>query len=327
MARKKVDKTPLKKKDKYRTRNWAEYNRSLVNRGSITFWFSPDAIQKWHSTKRTNRRGRPEVYSDDAIRCGLMIKAVFRLPLRQMMGLLLSLIQILGLSLLCPHYTVFSRRAGKLTIPMRALLKKGEHLNIIFDSTGIKVFGEGEWKVRKHGYSKRRTWRKIHVGMCADTGQVVVSAVSSNDVSDDAAMVEMMGTLEGTPLGDVLGDGAYDTIDCREAIHDLGGKAVIPPKKTARPQRKEKLPCLEERDKAINRIKELGEEGRAHWKKEIGYHRRSRVETFMFRYKTIMGDRLSARKWKNQATEVQIKLDVLNRMTELGMPKSFKVAS
>ena len=322
----KKDKSPSKKKDKYRTRNWKEYNQSLINRGSITFWFSQDAIQKWHSNKRSNKKGRPEVYSDDAIRCGLMIKAVFRLPLRQMMGLLLSLIQILGLSLLCPHYTVFSRRAGKLTIPLRKLMNKGERLNIIFDSTGIKVFGEGEWKVRKHGYSKRRTWRKVHVGMCADTGQVIVSAVTSNDVSDDAAMVKMMNELEGTSLGDVLGDGAYDTTDCRETIYDQGGRSVIPPKKTARLQKGGKLPCLEERDKAIRRIKELGEEGRAQWKKEIGYHRRSRVETFMFRYKTILGDRLSARKWENQATEIQIKMDVLNRMTELGMPKSYRVA-
>ena len=192
---------------------------------------------------------------------------------------------------------------------------------MVFDSTGGKVFGEGEWKVRKHGYSKRRTWRKVHVGMCLDSGQVVVSAMTSNNVSDDEAMVHMMGALEGTALGDVLGDGAYDTTDCREAIYDLGGRQIIPPDKNAILQKKKTLPALAERDRAIRRIEELGPE----WKKEIGYHRRSRVETLMFRYKTILGDRLATRRKWSQATEVAIKLDVLNRMTELGMPKSYKV--
>src|SRR3972149_2619573 len=120
--------------------------------------------------------------------------------------------------------------------------------------------------------------------------------------------------------------GAYDTTNAREAIHERSGKQVIPPKRTACVQRKDPIPCLLPRDRAINRINELGAEGRAQWKKEIGYHRRALAETFMFRYKTIVGDRLSARKWQNQVSEVRIKLDVINRMTELGMPKSYKRA-
>ena len=314
------------KKDTYRTRNWKDYNRSLVNRGSITFWFSEDAIAKWHSVERTGKPGRPETYSDDAMRCGLMIKAVFRIALRALQGFIESLIKILGLEIACPHYSAFSRRAKDLQIPLRKLLKPGENLNVIFDSTGVKVFGEGEWKVRKHGYSKRRTWRKVHVGMCADSGQVVVSATTSNNVSDDEAMIYMMEALEGISLGDILGDGAYDTTDCREAIHDRGGRQVIPPDKNAKLQKRKPFPCLEARDEAIRRIQELGDEGRAHWKQETGYHRRSRVETLMFRFKTVLGDRLTSRRESTQATEVAIKLDVLNRMTELGRPKSYKVS-
>jgi hypothetical protein len=314
-----------KKKDKYRTRNWKEYNQSLVNRGSIAFWFDEKSIGKWYSVERKDRPGRPETYSNDAIRCGLMIKAVFRTALRALQGFVQSIIKILGLDLICPHYSVFCRRAKGLRIPLRKLLKPGEKLNVVFDSTGIKVFGEGEWKVKKHGYSKRRTWRKVHVDMCADSGQVVVSAMTSNNVNDDEAMIHMMEALEGIPLGDVLGDSAYDTIDCREAVHDRGGNQVIPPDKNAKLQRRNPLPALLERDCAIRRIQELGDEGRARWKQEIGYHRRSRVETLMFRYKTILGDQLSARRGRTQATEVAIKLDVLNRMTELGRPKSYKV--
>jgi hypothetical protein len=123
-----------------------------------------------------------------------------------------------------------------------------------------------------------------------------------------------------------LGDGAYDTTDCREAIHDRGGRAVIPPDKNAKLQKKKPFPCLKARDEAIRRIEELGDEGRALWKQEVGYHRRSRVETLMFRFKTILGDRLASRRESTQATEVVIKLDVLNRMTELGRPKNYKVA-
>lgn len=315
-----------KTQNKYRTRNWKEYNQSLVNRGSITFWFSEDAIEKWYSVERAGKPGRPDTYSDDTIRCGLIIKAVFHTTLRSLQGFIKSVVKILKLDLICPHYSVFSRRAKGLQIPLRRFLKPGEKLNVIFDSTGVKVFGEGEWKVRKHGYSKRRTWRKVHVGMCADSGQVVVSGMTSNNVSDDEAMICMMGLLEGTSLGDVLGDGAYDTVDCREAIYDLGGRQIIPPDKNARLQKRAPLLSLKERDNAIRRIQELGEEGRAHWKQEVGYHRRSRVETLMFRYKTILGDRLTARREWTQATEISIKLDVLNRMTELGMPNSYKVA-
>lgn len=219
----------------------------------------------------------------------------------------------------------FSRRAQKLQVPLRRLLKPGEKLHVVFDSTGVKVYGEGEWKVRRHGYSKRRTWRKIHVGMCVESGQVIVAATSSNNVSDDAAMVQMIDALEDLSIGDVLGDGAYDTIDCREAIHDSGGRQIIPPAKNARLQKRDPLFFLQERDQAIRRIQELGEEGRSKWKKEVGYHRRSLAETLMFRYKTILGDRLSNRREKNQCTEVVIKMNVLNRMTELGMPKSYKV--
>ena len=312
-------------KDKYRIRNWKHYNQSLINRGSITFWFDEETIASWQSVKRSGKPGRPNTYSDAVIRCGLAVKAVFRLTLRSLQGFFKSIIALLKLDLKSPHYSTFCDRAKGLQIPMRKWLKSGEKLHIIFDSTGVKVFGEGEWKVRKHGYSKRRTWRKIHVGMCAESGQVVVNAISSNDVSDDQAMLQMMDALDGTPFGDVLGDGAYDTTECRESICDHGGKSVIPPDKSAVVQRKDINPALESRDQAIRRIAEMGEEGRKLWKQEVGYHRRSRVETFMFRFKTLLGERLSSRKKATQIAESMIKMDVLNRMLELGRAESYKV--
>jgi len=216
-------------------------------------------------------------------------------------------------------------RAKKLSIPLSKSLKPSENLNIIFDSTGLKVFGDGEWKTRKHGYSKRRTWRKLHVGMCADSGQIIVGALSSNSVTDDAVMVEMMDHLQDFALGDVYGDGAYDTQDCRTAIHDKGGRQIIPPPKNARVHRKDPPPCLLERNDAVEKIQAGGEEGRKLWKESIGYHKRSLAETFMFRLKTIMGGDLRSRLWENQVTEAMVKLQALNKMTELGMPESYKL--
>ncbi len=312
-------------KGNQKIRNWKEYNRSLVNRGSVTFWFDTEAIHKWHSASRTGKPGRPDTYSDDAIRCALMIKAVFRTALRSLEGFIGSIIKILKVDLQCPHYSVFSRRAKGLEIPLRKWLKPGEKLHVIFDSTGLKVFGEGEWKVRLHGYSKRRTWRKIHVGMCAESGQAVVSAMTSNNVSDGEAMVRMMELLKDVAIGDVIGDGAYDTIDCRDVIHSLKGRQVIPPDRNAKSQMEKRIAALEERDCAIARIRELGSEGRSIWKREIGYHRRSRVETLMYRLKILLGERLSSRRELTQTTEVAIKLQVLNRMIEIGFPRFSEV--
>lgn len=321
----KKDTNPPKEKDKYHIRNWKQYNQSVKNRGSITFWFSPEAIKKWYCEETPKGPGRPNFYSDNTILCALMIRAVFHCKLRQLQGFIESLIEILGLDLDCPHYSVFCRRAKKLSVPLRRPLKPGEHLNIIFDSTGLKVFGEGEWKTRKHGYSKRRTWRKLHVGMCADSGQIVIGALSSNAVTDDAAMIEMMSHLDEFSLGAIYGDGAYDTIDGRMAIHDRGGRQIIPPPKNARVCSKDPPPCLIERNEAVERIRELGQEGRKLWKEAMGYHKRSLVEAIMFRFKAIMGGDLRSRIWKNQVTEAMVKLQALNKMTELGMPESYKI--
>lgn len=321
----KKDRSPSTKKDKYRIHNWRQYNKSVKNRGSITFWFSPDIIKKWYSKKPSDGPGRPNFYSDDAILCALMIRAVFHCKLRQLQGFIESLIEMLGLDLECPHYSVFCRRAKKLSIPLSRPFKPGEKLNIIFDSTGLKVFGEGEWKTRKHGYSKRRTWRKLHVGMCADSGQVIVGALSSNSVTDDTAMVEMMDCLDEFSLGDVYGDGAYDSIDCRMAINDRGGRQIIPPPKNAKASKKDPPACLVERNEAVEKIRKGGEEGRKLWKEEAGYHKRSLVETLMFRYKANMGGDLRSKIWENQVTEAMVKLQVLNKMTGLGMPESYKL--
>lgn len=314
-----------KAKPQYRTRNWKQYNQALVNRGSITFWFGEETIQQWLALRGTRQRGHPQVYSDVAIRAALIMKAVFKLPYRALEGFVRSLIEQMGVGLPTPHYSTFCARAPELEIRLPVRADESEPLHVIFDSTGLKIFGEGEWKVRKHGCTKRRTWRKVHIGLCAKTQKIMVAGTTTPDVSDDDAMFYLLDAIPGK-IEAVYGDGAYDKEFCREAILGRGGRQVIPPQKNARLQGRNKVSHLEERDGAIRRIRELGKEGRKEWKREVGYHKRSLVETAMYRLKQLFGERLSSRKLRSQATEVAMRCEALNRMTDLGMPVSYRLA-
>lgn len=313
-------------KAQYRTRNWKQYNQALVNRGSITFWFDEETIQQWMvSSSGTSQRGRPRIYSDVAIRAALIMKSVFKLPYRALEGFIRSFIEQMGVELPTPHYSTFCDRAQELDIRLPAGAASSEPLHVIFDSTGLKIFGEGEWNTRKHGWSKRRTWRKVHVGLCAKTQKIVVAGITTPDVSDDDAMLYLLDAIPGK-IEAVYGDGAYDKEFCREAIFARGGRQVIPPQKNARLQGRNKASHLQERDWAIQRIRELGKEGRKEWKVEVGYHKRSLVETAMYRLKQLFGERLSSRKLRSQATEVALRCQAQNRMVDLGIPVSYRLA-
>src|SRR5690606_5642925 len=149
----------------YRIKNWPEYNRALIERGSITIWLDENAIEKWFSKVHTCEAGRPATYSDDAILMMLMLREVYHLPLRGLQGFVESLFDKMDVNLPVPSYSQISRRAKSLHKKIKRLLcgKNVEH--IVFDSTGLKVYGEGEWQVRTHGKSKRRSWRKLHIGI------------------------------------------------------------------------------------------------------------------------------------------------------------------
>ena len=170
-------------KAKYRIRNWNDYNKSLIQRGSITLWFSEDAIKKWTAPKEIGKKGRPKLYSDDAILTALIIRSVFHLPLRALQGFLTSLVVILSVGLPIPSYTQICRRAMLLGKELKKLSRKNV-TNIVIDSTGLKVYGEGEWKVRQHGYSKRRTWRKLHLAVCPDSNEIIFEVLTENKIAD-----------------------------------------------------------------------------------------------------------------------------------------------
>lgn len=312
-------------KTKYRIRNWKDYNKSLVKRGSITVWFSQDAIDKWHAAP-TGKRGRPSTYSDDAILTALLIRFVFHLPLRALEGFLSSLVLTLGICFQTPSYSQICRRAQLLGKDLQRLSKR-KITDLVIDSTGLKVYGEGEWKVRQHGYSKRRTWRKLHLAICPDSNEILFVKLTDNKTPDHKIYSQFIKNAPKT-VKRTYGDGAYDRMVCYQANYHHGSSAIIPPQKNGQ-YRADAPDYLLERNKSLLEIKGLGgdEDARKLWKKFRGYHRRSLAETGMYRFKVLFGRDLKCRTFRGQQSEAYVKAKALNIMTSLGMPQSVRKAA
>jgi len=308
-------------KPTYRIRNWKEYNASLRARGSLTVWVSEEALTHWTTKEKTGARGASPTYTDLAIETMATLQAIYSLPGRQTAGLLESLFKLMKLDLPVPDHSTLSRRRGELslTLPVKKA-KQARH--VVVDSTGVKVYGEGEWKVRQHGWSYRRTWRKLHFGVDEASLEIVSACASTNDVSD-AEMLPVLLTSAESKIRQVSGDGSFDQRKCYDAINQHRARATIPPRRGARIwQHGNRRAERQVRDENLRRIRQIG---RKAWKRESGYHRRSLAETTVFRYKTIFGDRLQTRKIENQFSEMFIKCVALNRMLHLGRPKSYRV--
>ena len=201
---------------------------------------------------------------------------------------------------------------------------KGEPLHVVVDSTGLKVYGEGEWKVRQHGWSRRRTWRKLHVGVDEATGEFVAVVASTNSFKDSQLLPDLLEQVEDE-ISQVSADGAYDSRNCYDAIRHRGARAAIPPQKRARIWRHGNTKA--ERHIRDENLRAIRRRGRAAWKRESGYHRRSLAETAVFRVKMIFGQRVSARSFDGQAAQLLVRCATLNRMTHLGMPDSYQLAA
>jgi IS5 family transposase len=317
---------PKKKRQVFRSHNWAKYNRSLIARGALTVWIDTEVLGHWGRCDHDGRRGAPRTYSDAVIMTALTLREVYHLPLRATKGMIGSVLQLMGLSHLpVPDYSTLCRRAQVLQVPLDAVIGMGA-VHIVVDSTGCKVFCEGEWKVRQHGDSKRRTWRKLHLGVNEADGQIKAALFTTNSMSDGEALPELIEQVE-EPIEQLSGDGSYDKRNCyrvlakRQENQGRLVKAAIPPRHDARIERHGN--CKGERlarDETIRRIRQVG---RARWKEETGYHRRSLAETTMFRFKTIFGERLKARTFESQATEVFIRCNLLNRMNQMGRLESY----
>lgn len=317
-----------KTKVRYRLQNWAEYNRALEKRGSITVYFSDEVIQDWYAAPAANpSRGGQHVYSDTCIETIMMFKTVFRQGYRQVRGFTLSILQLMGLcELRVPSYTQVNRRFRALPIAPFAIPPASGPLTLVIDATGVKVYGDGEWKVRQHGISKRRTWRKLHLGADEQNGFIHCHTTTLASVHDSAELIPLLDQVQQqSPEVEVTAvclDGAYDTQECIDELLRRNIDPIVPPRRDAAPwPEKETVPDgrVYPRNQAIARIKEVGRE---EWKRESGYHRRSLAETAMFRYKNTFGPQLYSRKFINQQQENTMKIKALNTMTGLGMPKS-----
>jgi len=288
----------------------------LKQRGSLTFWVDDEVLNGWLNPTKTGKRGASATYSDLAIATMSTMGSVMHLPSRQTEGFMASLFQLMGVPLPVPDYTTVSRRLGKLRIALPVVERHGAR-HVVVDSTGVKVYGEGEWQVRQQGYSKRRTWRKLHLAVDEATGEILAAVVSTNNVSDDEAFSDLMDSIEGE-IEAVSADGADDQRKCYDAIAERGAQAQIPPREDA--QYWEAEGETHARNQTLNRIEAVG---RAEWKRESGYHRPSLAETMMFRFKSIFGNTCSRRTFDNQAAELLLACAALNRMTHLGMPDSY----
>src|SRR5262245_14079817 len=171
-----------KYKTAYRVKNWREYDKSLRDRGDITLWISQDAIDAW-TPPQTGKRGAQPVYSDVAIETALALRLLFRLPLRQTEGFLHSLLTLMDVTRPCPDHTTLSRRNATVEIRQQVEHAPQGPIFLIVDSSGLKVCGQGEWHVQKHGEKTGKRWKKLHIGVDAQ-GWIVASTVTASHAQD-----------------------------------------------------------------------------------------------------------------------------------------------
>jgi hypothetical protein len=309
-------------KARYRVSNWGEYDQALQQRGSLTVWVTPEALAAWQAPP-TGQRGRSPFYSDLAIETGHLLRLAFGRPWRQTEGLLRSIMTLLGVDLAVPDHTTFSRRSPGLSLPTWRQ-RGSQPVHVVLDSTGLKVYGAGEWQREKHGGRDRRTWRKLHLAVNPDTNGILASELTSNEIGDPSTVRPLLEQIPGS-LASVLADGAYDGEPVYRAVAQRQPEpppmVIIPPRATA-VLRSSTGTVSSLRDRHIQTIQE---KGRRSWERAVGYGQRSLVETAMFRYKTLIGPTLRARKFAAQQVEARLACSVINRMTELGMPLSQRV--
>ena len=313
-------------KDSYKLKNWKSYNESLCNRGRLTLWIEDSVMRSWRAINPKKKVVGQQTYPDSVILCCLILGIQYHQPLRQTTGFVGSLLQLMDKgSYAIPDYSTLCRRQNSLPVALTQRWEKGENIHIAIDSTGLKVYGEGEWKVRKHGVSKRRTWRKLHIGKDVNTQEIISVSLTGND-EDDAAIAQKMIEGKTKQIKSFRGDGAYDDFSLREKLGASIAQIIPPPKDAIIHHGTKKKPLpdyLIQRNKAVEYIQKIG---RKEWKIGSGYHKRSLNETVMFRYKISFGTEMTNRKIEHQKTEVNIKCHILNTYRRQGMPVAYKAA-
>src|ERR687885_65250 len=287
-------------KQRHRVTDWAAYDAALRQRGSLTVWFTEEALAAWRAAPRTTRGGQPW-YSPLAFLTALTLRAVFRLGLRQTEGLIGSILRLLRLELAVPDHTTLSRRAATLEVPRSR--SGGGPLHLLVDSTGLKLDGPGEWLVEKYGARRRRAWRKLHPGVDADTGRIEAVELTGYETDDGSRVGPLLDQVTD-PLASFTGDGAYDRADVYGAVAERHPEAavVVPPRKDAVPSEA----AATEPTRRDRHLRCIAERGRLGWQKASGYNRRALAEAAVSRYERVIGDALRSRTDRRQATEAAI---------------------
>lgn len=306
-----------KQKEKYKVVNWSAYNKSLKERGKISIWLPNNLSELWYRSTEDTVVGKQK-YSDVAIEFCMIIKQLYCLPYRQTEGFIEDIFRQINLNLNVVSYTQIQRRQSDLAVNIRCEEHfKRVNIDVVIDSTGLMVYGEGEWKVRQHGKSKNRQWIKMSLASQPDTLEIVSQVITFNDVDDAETGVEIISQIKEN-IKSCAGDGAYDKAKFRACLSPQT-KQLIPPQENATLSNND--PIMFQRDEAIKVITEID---RATWKKSVNYHIRSKAEVNMFRYKIIFGDHIKSRKLVNQKNEVSINCKILNKFAQLGLPESQK---
>jgi len=311
-------------KQRYKLTNWPEYNAALKRRGDIDIWLSPEAIENWYETGRIyDGTGAPKEYTDLAILTCHEIRQVFKLPLRQSQGFIDSIFRQLDIPIKCPDYTTLSRRLAALNIRCPHYRKTdrpdGETAAIAIDSTGLKRFGRDEWHQEKHKVSAKRSWRKLHIAV-DENHYIQAGLLTDRFVSDDSAVEDLIEQID-MEVEHVTADKAYDKNPIYQKLSDRFENAdiVIPPSSNAVYHEGNH----ELRNRNISEIKTYGQSS---WQREHNYGQRNYSELGVQRYKRILGRQLHARKMARQKNEAMIGCGILNKMTGIGMPESYRVA-
>lgn len=290
-----------------RKRNWSKYNKSLVQRGSITFWIDENFLKTKEFQEST--KGRPK-FKSSIIHIGWILKTVYHLTFRSLEGYFKSLLFLLGIEMPSPSYSLFCKR-GKEVAELLPKLTSRRPLEIVVDASGLKIYGEGEWKTFKHGREKKRRWIKMHVGVDPKSGECLSISITDERKGDSSQFPELIKEAPKS-IQKAYADGAYDTTECRRILFDRGIEDIIPPRKTSK-IRKEKE--LGNRNNGVKELRGLGGDYQL-WKLLKGYGKRSLVETFFSRLKLIYGERLSCKHFTNQKLEALLRVFTLNKMAK-----------
>jgi hypothetical protein len=309
-----------KYKTAYRARNWPDYDKSLRDRGDITLWISQDAIDAWMAPK-SGKRGAQPIYADIAIETAFTLRLLFRLPLRQAEGLLGSVLKLMGLALPCPDHTTLSRRNATFESRRFVSWETQGPVDVIVDSTGLKVCGQGEWHTQKHGEKKQKRWKKLHIGADGQ-GQIIASTVTESHEQDPSQVPALISQVE-RGIARFIGDGIYDQAPVYAAVetHAPGAQVIIPPRKDA-VLSPSAMTTPSQRDQHLLVIEH---EGRFAWKRTSGYYAQSQAENAFSRFKRTFGGGLRAKRDASQEREASLACQLLNRMLELGRPQSYAI--